>query len=93
MARIVPKKAGDAAGRALVEYIEEVAVLGDGDRSAAAGWKFVEEAETGALDGEDGDVAAAGVGDEEERVVLAEGDGALRAEWVGDAAAAATSVE
>jgi len=40
------------------------------------------------VDVEDRDVAAAGVDGEEKGVVLAEGEGALRFEWVGNASAA-----
>jgi hypothetical protein len=90
LAAVVEVKADEAACAAAVEDIDEAAGLGDGGGLGAAGGSFAEEAEGGGfVDVEDGDVAAACVDGEEEGVVLAEGERALRLKRVGGASAAA----
>jgi hypothetical protein len=83
-------KAHEAAGTAAVEDVDEAAGFGDGGGLCTAGGSFAEKVDGAVfVDVEDGDVAAAGVDGEEEGVVVAEGEGALRLEWVGDTSAAA----
>lgn len=83
-------KADEAAGAAAVEDIDEAAELGDGRGLGAAGGSFAEEVESAVfMDVEDGDAAAARVDGKEKRVVLAEGERALRFKRISDASAAA----
>ena len=91
LAAVAEVKADEAASAAAVEDVDEPAEFGDGGGLCAAGGSFAEEVEGAVfVDVEDGDAAAAGVDGEEEGVVLAEGERALRLKWVGDASAAAT---
>jgi hypothetical protein len=84
-------ESNDIACSARVQHVDEVSVLGHGNRLGATARNSVNERESRTLHTEYGNTATAGIHGQKERAIFGESEGSLRRQWIGGTAAAAAS--
>src|SRR5580704_12725455 len=81
----------DVTGASGVDDVDKVSLRSDGDGLAASAGRGTEKSESCAANVEDGDVAAAGINCEKERMILSERERSLGGERIGETTTAAAS--